>query len=97
MGDKPRAFFEDIAGEDEVFSDDDPQVLVQGIIDAYFIEDGKVFLIDYKTDRVDTKEELLTRYRKQMLLYQDVLNRTLHLEPGGAYMYSFALESLVEV
>lgn len=30
----------------------DETILVQGIIDAYFTEDGEIVLVDYKTDRV---------------------------------------------
>ena len=32
-------------------------VLVQGIIDAYFVEDGEIVLVDYKTDRVRRGQE----------------------------------------
>ena len=33
-------------------------VLIQGIIDAYFEEDGEIIVLDYKTDRVQTEAEL---------------------------------------
>ncbi len=43
----------------------DETVLVQGIIDAYFIEGDEIVLVDYKTDRIGQGEEqkLIERYR----------------------------------
>ena len=32
--------------------DSDELVVIQGIIDAYFEEDGELILVDYKTDRI---------------------------------------------
>ena len=44
------------------------KILVQGIIDAYFEEDGELVLVDYKTDRILPGEEkiLEERYRTQL-------------------------------
>ena len=50
-------------------------VLTQGIIDAFWREEDGIVLLDYKTDRVDAEEELLRRYRVQLLLYREALNR----------------------
>ncbi len=47
-------------------------VLLQGIIDAYFVENGEIVIVDYKTDRVTTEnyEYILTnRYKRQLELY----------------------------
>ena len=41
-------------------------VLVQGVIDAYFEEDGEIVIVDYKTDAVQTAEELSRRYLEQL-------------------------------
>ena len=50
-------------------------VLVQGIIDVFWEEEDGIVLLDYKTDRVDNSEELICRYKKQLELYADALNR----------------------
>ena len=51
-------------------------VLIQGIIDAYFEEDGEIIVIlDYKTDRVQTEAELKDRYREQLRLYTKALEQ----------------------
>ncbi len=73
-------------------------VLVQGIADAVFEEDGALVIVDYKTDRVDTPDELVTRYRAQLLIYRDALERALGLPVKACVIYSFHLgqEILVE-
>ena len=52
-------------------------VLVQGIIDAYFIEDEEIVLVDYKTDFVRRGEEqkLIDRYHVQLEDYAQALER----------------------
>lgn len=55
---------------------DDP-VFVQGIADCVFEEPEGLVLLDYKTDRVKTEEELLARYRQQLMFYKTAVARTL--------------------
>ena len=69
----------------------DEEVLVQGIIDAYFIEDGAVVLVDYKTDRVRDGAELLRRYRIQLRLYARALQAATGLPVSEKIIWSFAL------
>lgn len=51
----------------------DTFVLVQGVIDCCFIENGKWVLLDYKTDRAEDEEALLDRYAPQLRLYRRAL------------------------
>ena len=51
------------------------QVLIQGIIDVFFEEDGRIIVADYKTDRVKAPEELITRYQVQLDYYAQALTR----------------------
>ena len=73
------------------------KVLIQGIIDAFFVEDGEIVLVDYKTDRVKTPEELRDRYRTQMEFYKTALQTILGLPVKEMLLYSFALNDTVEV
>jgi len=72
-------------------------VLVQGIIDAFFIEDGKIVLADYKTDYVTRPEELKERYSTQLDIYADALKRILHREVKEKIIYSFRLGQEIRV
>lgn len=68
-------------------------VLVQGIIDAYFLEGEDIILIDYKTDRVRHGEEqrLVELYHTQLEDYAKALERMLNKKVKEIYIYSFAL------
>lgn len=71
-------------------------VLIQGIIDAFFIEDGEIVLLDYKTDFVKSGEELKKRYQKQMDLYEEALRDNLGMRVKEKLIYSFSLEKIVK-
>ncbi len=81
---------------DEVEGDgSDTMVLIQGIIDAFFIEDGEIVLLDYKTDAVRTKRALIERYQKQLDWYQKALESNLGRPVKEKVIYSFALEKAI--
>lgn len=72
-------------------------ILVQGIIDAYFIEDGEIILVDYKTDYVSNKgkaaeEELKKRYQVQLDYYKKALEQLHKVTVKEKIIYSFDLE-----
>lgn len=84
---------------DEIYGNGlNDNILVQGIIDLYYIdEDGKVVLVDYKTDYVeDGKEfELIEKYKKQLEIYKRALNEALGQDVDKCYIYSVYLEKLI--
>lgn len=83
---------------DEIEGDgSDTMVLIQGIIDAFFIEEQEIVLLDYKTDFVKKEEELICRYQKQLELYQTALEQNLGMKVKEKLMYSFCLEKTVLV
>ncbi len=71
--------------------DSDEPILIQGIMDAYFEEDGRTVLVDYKTDRVSSEKELTDRYCRQMELYAHAL-RASGKRVEEAILYSFHLK-----
>jgi len=68
-------------------------VLVQGIIDAFFEEDGELVLVDYKTDYVQKgmEEILACRYIKQMDYYEMALLRLVEKKVKERIIYSVGL------
>ena len=76
-----------------------PEVVVQGIIDAYFEENGKIILLDYKTDKIKEGQEkiLVDRYKTQMDYYRKTLEKITGLEISEVYLYSFALDKEIKI
>ena len=67
-------------------------VLIQGIIDVYFEEDGELVVADYKTDAVTQAEELVNRYRVQLDYYARALEQLTRKRVKEKIIYSFALQ-----
>jgi ATP-dependent helicase/nuclease subunit A len=53
----------------------DGELIVQGVIDCCFVENGAWILLDYKTDRADDPEQVAGRYRRQLDTYALALER----------------------
>ena len=66
-------------------------VLIQGIIDVYFEEDGELVVADYKTDRVKEPQELVEKYEKQLDYYTRALERLTGKRVKEKVIYSFGL------
>ena len=79
-----------ITGKD-IDEGSDDFVIVQGIIDAFFYEDGEIVLVDYKTDAVKTPKELLDRYESQMYLYATTLENLTGHRVKDVILYSTRL------
>ena len=79
-------------------------VLIQGIIDVFFEEDGKYVVVDYKTDAVKKPEELIERYKTQLDYYAEALVQILgdRMTKSGdgsveKVIYSFGLGKEIEL
>lgn len=78
-------------------SNSEEMVLIQGIIDVFFEEEGEMVLLDYKTDRIKVGEELAERYRAQLQLYKSAIERATGKKVKEQLLYSFCLNEVVEL
>lgn len=78
-------------------------VLVQGVIDCFFEEDGGIVLLDYKTNFVDRsdidgeKERIKAMYRIQLDMYADSIEAALGKTVKEKYLYLFNIDDEVKV
>ncbi|MCB2290006.1 helicase-exonuclease AddAB subunit AddA [Clostridium sp. CS001] len=82
---------EDIYGEEKI--------MLQGIIDCYFEENGEIILVDYKTDSVKNGEvnSIIEKYKSQLDYYAKALKATLGKQVKESYLYLFSSDEAVEV
>ena len=69
-------------------------VMINGIIDCFFEENGQIVLIDYKNNRLwgqKTADTLKKQYEIQMKLYKKALEKATGKNVKEVYLYSFAL------
>ena len=67
------------------------KILVQGIIDVYFEEADGLTVLDYKTDRVKTADELKEKYHAQLDYYAEALEKLTGKPVKEKIIYSFTL------
>ena len=72
--------------------------VIQGIIDLYYIDQkGNLVLVDFKTDKISKEEVYLKRYKKQLDIYKEALEKLTKKEVTHTYIYSFYLDKEIEV
>lgn len=82
----------------QINKEDDEDILVQGVIDLFFIDkDDKLILVDYKTDYVQNENELVEEYKGQLDLYKEALEQSLNKKVDKMCIYSVYLNKLIEI
>lgn len=72
-------------------------ILVQGIIDVYFEEEGELVVLDYKTDRIQNALELKEKYHTQLDYYARALEQLLEKKVKEKIIYSFTLQEEIKI
>ena len=68
--------------------DEDQTVIVQGTVDAIYLEEDKITIIDYKTDRLAKGQSLpIERYQMQMAIYRAAMERAFYLPVTKVCLY----------
>ena len=71
--------------------------LVQGIIDAFFEEDGEIVLVDYKTDLKKEEADFISVYTPQLKAYANAIEKALGKRVSHKLIYSVELEKTIEI
>ena len=99
---KEKAFYINVKASRmyDISKENDENILVQGIIDLYYIDkNGKLVLVDYKTDYVKTgkENELVEKYKEQLYLCKDALEKALNRKVDRMWIYSLYLNESIEI
>jgi ATP-dependent helicase/nuclease subunit A len=95
---KEEPFYFDIDSSEITTEDVHEKILVQGIIDLYYInKDDQMILIDYKTDFVKSEKALIEKYIKQLEIYKRALEDATGKKVEKTYIYSIYLQKAIEI
>ncbi len=72
------------------------KILIQGIIDCLVEKDNKLIIIDYKTDTLN-ENQLKTRYKTQLKLYEYAMKKTTKKEVLTSIIYSTYLNKTLTI
>ncbi|HIE65403.1 MAG: UvrD-helicase domain-containing protein [Nitrospira sp.] len=73
--------------------------IIEGVIDIIYEKDGKLYVADYKTDRV-RKEEMKQSaegYRQQILIYSEAVRRSLQREVSGTRLIFLRIGEAIDL
>lgn len=80
--------------EDESIS----RSLILGVIDLFYVtNEGKVVLVDFKTDKLDNDDDFIKRYKKQLDIYKEAINELTDYKVDEVYIYSFNLNKAIKL
>ncbi|MBR5155847.1 MAG: helicase-exonuclease AddAB subunit AddA [Clostridia bacterium] len=87
---------------DEIYKNGiDGDILLQGTMDCFFEEeDGKVVLLDFKTDRAKTLDDakrISQKYKVQMKYYKQALREILEKDVDECYLYFLDCGEMIEM
>ena len=75
------------AKEMNPLASDSEKIVVQGMVDVYFeTENGEIIIADYKTDKVNNIDELVSKYRPQLNNYKMALEKALGKKVTKKYL-----------
>ena len=97
---KEEPFYINIPANEVVETKSDENILVQGVIDLYYIDkDDNLILLDYKTDFIKGREEqvLINRHKAQLMLYKEALENGLNRRVNKIYIYSTGVGKEIEI
>ena len=95
---KEKTFYISIPTKEIYEIDTSEEILVQGIIDLYYInENDELILVDYKTDYVKEENELIEKYKKQLEIYKRALEEALKKKVSKTYIYSTHLNKEISI
>jgi len=95
-----KPFYINIPVKELYESKSEEKILVQGIIDIYYItQKGEIVLADYKTDYVPENDEtyLIEKYQSQLNLYKRALEQATGQKVSNVYIYSTYLERTIKI
>ena len=96
---REKPFYINIPAKELYQEDVDEDILVQGIIDLYYItEKDELVLVDFKTDYVENRNEqiLIDKYNTQLDLYKRALESATGKKVYRIYIYSTYLNKEIQ-
>ena len=75
----------------------DEVIIIEGVADCAFIENGELVIVDFKTDKASCGAELAEKYNDQLSVYRRCLAEVIGVPVKQTLIYSFRLGETVEI
>ena len=87
---------------DETYPEDE-EILIQGVIDSYFVDEEGITIIDYKTDYINpndiegSKQKIRDKYKKQLDFYAMALEDITKISVAHRYIYLYNINEWMQL
>ena len=91
------------ASEIDLNYPENEEILIQGIIDAFFIEEDGIVIIDYKTDYInehhmqESIQKIKGKYQRQLELYAKALSAITKMLVKEKYIYLYSIDQWISL
>lgn len=83
----------------DIFKDSNitDKILIQGVVDLLIKTPKGTYIIDYKTNNVRTADQLVEKYKLQLSLYKQCVEKAMHISIDNTLIYSFCLNTFIKI
>ncbi len=93
---REQSFYAEVNGR-EVNRDYDGNISIQGQTDMYFIENGEIVVVDYKSDTIENLAKELKSYELQVEIYKKILGKLTGINVKEMYLYAFLADRELKI
>lgn len=93
---REQSFYAEVNGR-EVNRDYDGNISIQGQTDMYFIENGEIVVVDYKSDTIENLAKELKSYELQVEIYTKILGKLTGINVKEMYLYAFLADRELKI
>lgn len=93
---REQSFYAEVNGR-EVMQDYDGSISIQGQTDMYFIEDGEIVVVDYKSDTIENLAKERKSYELQVKIYMKILGKLTGKNVKEMYLYAFLADRELKI
>ena len=93
---REQSFYAEVNGN-EVRQDYNGSISIQGQIDMYFIENGEIVVVDYKSDTIENLAKEQKNYEFQVEIYMKILKKLTGMKVKEMYLYAFLADREMKI
>lgn len=93
---REQSFYAEVNGN-EVRQDYNGSISIQGQIDMYFIENGEIVVVDYKSDTIENLTKEQKNYEFQVEIYMKILKKLTGMKVKEMYLYAFLADREMKI
>lgn len=79
------------------FENTQEEIMVQGIIDCLYIKDENIYLVDYKSDSYASSADIADRYRTQIMMYSEAIEKKFGKKPISSVLYMLKTGEIISL